>query len=533
MITNTSDYFDYLADQARELIKRGLAFMDNTPQETMRQERMECKDSVHRNATVEENLARFELMYSGVEEGLQWCLRAKINMQDPNGCLRDPVLFRSNLTPHLRTGTKYKAYPTYDFACPLVDSLEGVTHALRTNEYHDRDAQYAWIQNALDVRKVRIHEFSRLNFVFTLLSKRKLAWFVDNNIVDGWYDPRFPTIQGVIRRGCVLPALSEFILSQGASKRVLDMEWDKFWATNKKHIDPIAHRYTSIVSKNIVKVTLTGEGVVNKAEARSVPLHPKDPNMGSKDVFFYKTIYLEQEDAKLFTQGEEITLMKWGNAILDEVCRSICFDIYILHRIPFPSALYSKSPLTYLTSTLQIVKDGDVITEIKATLNLAGDVKKTKYKVTWISDINDAASGANASTIPLVLKDFDFLINVPKLDEDMDFDKAINHHTVDIEEAIGEPAMKALQPNQIIQLERKGFFRVDSVPTKEGEPMVLFQIPDSKVKPNGVQAKYLVAQAEEAAAAAAAKAKARQEAAEAKAKKKAERAAKLAAEQQA
>lgn len=352
MITNTSDYFDYLADQARELIKRGLAFMDNTPQETMRQERMECKDSVHRNATVEENLARFELMYSGVEEGLQWCLRAKINMQDPNGCLRDPVLFRSNLTPHLRTGTKYKAYPTYDFACPLVDSLEGVTHALRTNEYHDRDAQYAWIQNALDVRKVRIHEFSRLNFVFTLLSKRKLAWFVDNNIVDGWYDPRFPTIQGVIRRGCVLPALSEFILSQGASKRVLDMEWDKFWATNKKHIDPIAHRYTSIVSKNIVKVTLTGEGVVNKAEARSVPLHPKDPNMGSKDVFFYKTIYLEQEDAKLFTQGEEITLMKWGNAILDEVCRSICFDIYILHRIPFPSALYSKSPLTYLTSTL-------------------------------------------------------------------------------------------------------------------------------------------------------------------------------------
>lgn len=164
-------------------------------------------------------------------------------------------------------------------------------------------------------------------------------------------------------------------------------------------------------------------------------------------------------------------------------------------------------------------------------MNLGGDVKKTKYKVTWISDVNDEASGSKESTIPLVLKDFDYLISVPKLDDDNDFDAVMNEHTVDIEEAIGEPAMKSLEVNQIIQLERKGFYRVDSIPTEAGEPYILFQIPDGKVKPNGVQGKYLAAQAEQAAAAAAAKAQARQEAAEAKAKRKAERAAKLSNEQ--
>lgn len=135
-----------------------------------------------------------------------------------------------------------RVYPTYDFACPIVDAIENVTHTLRTTEYHDRDAQFYWLIEALGLRRPYIWEYSRLNMTHTVLSKRKLTWFVNEGLVDGWDDPRFPTVRGILRRGMTVEGLKQFIIAQGSSKSVVFMEWDKIWAFNKKVIDPVAIR---------------------------------------------------------------------------------------------------------------------------------------------------------------------------------------------------------------------------------------------------------------------------------------------------
>lgn len=213
-ITYTSDYFDELMALAEKLIREGKAYVDDTPREQMQKERMDGIESKCRNNSVEENLKLWREMINGTERGLQCCVRGKLDMQDLNKSLRDPVYYRCNPMPHHRIGSKYKVYPTYDFACPYVDAREGITHALRSSEYHDRNAQYYRIQEDMGMRKVNIYEFSRLNMVYTLLSKRKLLWFVQNGKVDGCDDARFPTVQGIVRRGLKIEALIQFIVEQ-------------------------------------------------------------------------------------------------------------------------------------------------------------------------------------------------------------------------------------------------------------------------------------------------------------------------------
>ncbi|CAK9170906.1 unnamed protein product [Ilex paraguariensis] len=288
-VTYMSDYFPKLMEKAEELICEGKAYVDDTPRDQMQKERMDGIESKCRNNSSEENMKLWEEMIAGSERGLQCCLRGKLDMQDPNKSLRDPVYYRCNPMPHHRIGSKYKIYPTYDFACPFFDAEEGITHALRSSEYHDRNAQYFRIQKDMGARKVLLYEFCRLNMVYTLLSKRKLLWFVQNGKVDGWDDPRFPTVQGIVRRGLKVEALVQFILEQGASKNLNLMEWDKLWTINKKIIFPVCSRHTAVIEERRVLLTLT-----NGPEdpfVRIIPMHKK-----YKDAREKATTYTENMD---------------------------------------------------------------------------------------------------------------------------------------------------------------------------------------------------------------------------------------------
>lgn len=434
-VTYTSDYFPQLMSMAESLILKGKAYVDDTPREQMQKERMDGIESKCRNNTVDENLTLWKEMIAGSERGMQCCLRGKLDMQDPNKSLRDPVYYRGNPDPHHRIGSKYKVYPTYDFACPFVDSIEGMTHALRSSEYHDRNAQYHRILEDMGLRKVQIYEFSRLNMVYTLLSKRKLLWFVQNGKVEGWDDPRFPTVQGIVRRGLKIEALIQFILQQGASKNLNLMEWDKLWTINKKIIDPICPRHTAVLEENRVMLLLT-DGP-EKPFVRIIPRHKKFEDAGTKATTYTKRIWIDYADALSITEGEELTLMDWGNAIIKEIKR-----------------------------------DNGKITHLIGILHLEGSVKTTKLKLTWLPEMDEL--------VQLSLVEFDYLIKKKKLEEGEDFLDNLNPCTRRETAALGDSNMRNLKRGEILQLERKGYYRCDVPFLRPSKRIVLFAIPDGR-----------------------------------------------------
>ncbi|KAL9093657.1 MAG: hypothetical protein Q9159_000186 [Coniocarpon cinnabarinum] len=435
--THTSDYFQELHDWCIQMIKSGHAYADDTDQTLMREQRLAKEPSARRNLSADESLARFEDMKSGSEEGQHWFIRAKIDHASRNGAMRDPVIYRCSPQPHHRTGATWKVYPTYDFACPLIDVHEGVTHALRTTEYKDRDAQYQWMLSALQLRKVHNWDFNRLNFVRTLLSKRKLTKFVDEGVVWGWDDPRMPTIRGIRRRGCTVAGLREFILKQGPSRNIVNLDWTSFWATNKKYIDPVAARYTAISQENAVSCTITGARANPYSEEK--PLHAKY-DLGTKKIWYSSSIFLEQSDAQEMSEGEEITLMNWGNAII----RSISHTMLGLSK---------------------------TVSSIELDLNLQGDVKKTKKKVTWLSRDQDL--------VPCELVEFDFLITKEKLEEEDKVEDFMTPQTEFRTKCWGDCNVAGLPQDAVMQFDRRGYFRVDRE-MRLGEAVVLFQIPTGK-----------------------------------------------------
>ena len=397
-LTYTSDYFDKIFELLREFITKNLAYLDNTPVEKMREERTKKIDSACRNLTVDQNLEIFDRLLKG--EADEYCVRARIGMQNDNGCMRDPVLARSSKVPHHRTGTKYKVYPTYDFACPIVDSLEGVTHVLRTNEYADRIPQYFWVLGALGWPRLEIYEYSRLNLEYTCLSKRKLTWFVDSNRVEGWQDPRFPTLRGVLRKGIRVETLIEFMLEQGPSKRANLMEWEKLWAINKRIIDPICPRFNAVSVEKASRLT-----VLNGPEhpvATSVEMSKLNKALGLRPLWKTNNILIEFDDAETILKvGEKVTLMNWGNFM-------------ILSKEKQADGSYNLTG-EYLPEDL--------------------DFKTTK-KITWLAD------GTNLIVANLI--EYDHLIKTPKIDEDMDFDGIVNVNSKFVTKAYLDSGLKLL-----------------------------------------------------------------------------------------
>ncbi|XP_067018170.1 bifunctional glutamate/proline--tRNA ligase-like [Acropora muricata] len=445
VFTHTSDHFDTIMSFAEKMIREGKAYADDTPGDKMKEEREQRVKSVNRDNSVEKNLEVWEEMKKGTEYGQRFALRAKLDYQSENGCLRDPTMFRCKPEEHVRTGTKYKVYPTYDFACPIVDSVEGVTHALRTTEYHDRDPQYYWFIEQLGIRRPYIYEFSRLTLQNTVMSKRKLTHLVDQGYVEGWDDPRFPTVRGVLRRGMTVEGLREFIVLQGSSKANVHMEWDKIWSLNKKVIDPIAPRYTALQKDEMVPVFIPEA----QEDMKECPLHPKNPSVGNKEVWYAPKVLIEGADAVTLTEGEMVTLMNWGNVKITKINKTASGSVESL----------------------------------EAELHLDNkDFKKTT-KLTWIAET------PKAPLLPTIAVQFDDVISKPVLTKNDDFKQFINkdskHETV----MAGDPAMAALKKGDIIQLQRRGYFICDqpyeppSRYTGRECPLILFSVPDGHTKP--------------------------------------------------
>lgn len=339
---------------------------------------------------------------------------------------------------HPKTGNKYKVYPTYDFACPIVDSCEGVTHALRTTEYEDRDEQFAWFIKALGLRDVNIVSYARLNMMNTVLSKRKLTYFVEQGIVEGWDDPRMPTVRGIIRRGLTIDGLKQFIIAQGSSRSVVYMDWDKLWSFNRKILDANCTRLMAIEAANHVVLNLNCPDDIVQIAA-----HPKRTDLPMLNVSIGPKILIEQFDAQQIKKGDKVTLMGWGNIMVQDVNKA---------------------------SNGQVISiDGQLLLEDK-------DFKKT-LKISWLK--------ADTSVVAKFIY-YEHLILKPCLDKGDDFKDFINKESVkQVDFLVSDTFLREQKKGKAFQFLKRGYFIVDEeydektiAHVGKPQPAVLISIPD-------------------------------------------------------
>jgi glutaminyl-tRNA synthetase len=434
-ILYASDYFDQMYEWAVKLIKQGKAYVDDSDTETMRGLRGTIteagKESPNRNRSIEENLDLFERMKKGEFKNGEKVLRAKIDMTSPNMLLRDPVMYRIIHSSHHRTGNKWCIYPTYDWAHGLEDSIEGITHSICTLEFEVHRPLYDWYLGQLEIYHPQQIEFARLNLTFTVMSKRKLLELVSQKFVDGWDDPRMPTISGYRRRGYTSEAIQNFAEIIGVAKRdaITDVALLEF--AIRDDLNKRAQRVMAVLDP--LKVVITN---YSGSEELSAVNNPEDESMGIRKVPFTKEIYIEKTDfmedpVKGFHRlipGGEVRLRYAYIIKCEEVLKNEKGEIVQLN-------------CTYDPET----KSGS-----------GKSTKKVKGTIHWVS-------AQQAIDCEVRLYDRLFTVEDPGNEKDKDFKELINPNSLSIiSNAKLEPFVKGSKPGDRFQFERQGYFCVDT-----------------------------------------------------------------------
>ena len=441
-----SDYFDQLYEWAVELIKRGLAYVDDQTQEEIRKGRGTVQqpgtDSPNRNRSVEENLDLFERMKNGeFEEGAK-VLRAKIDMAHPNMMFRDPLLYRIIHAHHHRTGDKWCIYPMYDYAHGQCDSIEKITHSICTLEFDVHRPLYDWFIEKLGIFPSHQYEFARLNLTYTVMSKRKLLELVKNNFVSGWDDPRMPTICGLRRRGYTPESIRAFAEKVGVAKRdnLIDLsllEWCLREDLNKR-----SNRY--MVITNPVKLVITNwndgecsgatELETGRIEYCTAPMNPEDPQAGTRTIPFGRELYIERDDF-MEEPPKKFFRLKPGGEV----------------RLKY----------SYIIKCEEVIKDenGNII-EIRCTYDPTtkpgvGPWRSVKGTIGWVS-------AAHCEKVHVRL--YDRLFTQPDMGgipEGEDYKSFLNPESLVEIDALAEPALLEDNSNLAVQFERNGYYIKD------------------------------------------------------------------------
>ncbi len=438
-----SDYFDKLYEYAVQLIKMGKAYVCDLSPEEIREYRgtptKPGKESPYRNRSVEENLELFERMRRGEFKEGEKTLRAKIDMSSPNLNMRDPVMYRIKYTPHPRTGTKWCIYPTYDYAHCVSDSIEGITHSLCTLEFEDHRPLYDWFLDQLGIHHPKQIEFARLNLSYTVMSKRMLSELVEKGIVDGWDDPRMPTIAGLRRRGYTPEAIREFCERIGVAKRNSLVDIALLEHCIREDLNKRAPRVMAVLRPLKVIIENYPE---DKEEELDAINNPEDPSMGTRKVPFSREIYIEQDD---FMENP-------------------------------PKKFYRLAPgrevrlrYAYYIKCVDVVKDenGNIkelicIYDPETRGGWAPDGRKVKATLHWVS-------ARHCITAEVRLYDRLFIKEDPTdVEEGKTFLDYVNPKSLEIlYPCYLEPSLKNAKPGDRFQFERVGYFCVDTKDTSK------------------------------------------------------------------
>ncbi|EKO3674332.1 glutamine--tRNA ligase [Vibrio metschnikovii] len=430
----SSDYFDQLYLYAVELINKGLAYVEELTPEQIREYRgtltQAGKNSPYRDRLIDENLALFEKMRAGEFAEGQACLRAKIDMASSFMVMRDPVLYRVRFAEHHQTGDKWCIYPMYDFTHCISDALEGITHSLCTLEFQDNRRLYDWVLDNITIDcHPRQYEFSRLNLEYTVMSKRKLNQLVVEKLVEGWDDPRMPTISGLRRRGFTPASIREFCKRIGVTKQDNMIEFSSLESCIRDDLNENAPRAMAVLDP--VKIIIENFAE-NSVEPLTVANHPNKPEMGEREVPFTREIWIEREDFR--EEGNK----KYKRLVLGKEVRLRGAYIIKAERI-------EKDQQGNIT-TIYCTYDPETLGKNPA------DGRKVKGVIHWVSA--DKA-------LPAQFRLYDRLFTVANPAAADNFAATINPDSLITMHGFVEPSLKNAQPEFGYQFERMGYFCAD------------------------------------------------------------------------